>query len=739
MDNSVAYYFPYGTSGISRNKTSFLTPHEIVEIKVNEKLIRRLLGLVDGQKKWSEVTKYLSEWNSRTIDSFCNHLVDLGILVDARRIGSSILAYTNNPSYFTTENFSDEKALAFAIKARDIHRTEATKELSLRKRVEVIHSSFSERRSNRSFGNVSVSAKDISSLLWHAYGITLSDGIDHRVVPSAGALFPLAIHLVLLKDTDELDQGIYKVEYPEVNEVGFVRLESESLILKERIFIDPMTVHNATGYIVISSDLDLAELKYGPRSLRYALIESGHVAQNIGLAASALGVQLVEIGGFFEAAVKGLLMSENQPLITCVFGSQPEGTLDDPIKRPQSMSVQWSPYNSMAPYQLPFTMAFARSNDLGDEQGWSCGRSKNPQLALLKASVEAQEWLACGLVDPRVQSGSFNQISNAINPKDVIKFHPNQYRLKNFPYVKFADDMICEWKEVQDYSNGESSYVMCDQIYFPYRPATERGLCYGANSSGCAAHTSLELACQGAALEIVERDAFMITWVNQLLTPTIKKDSLPEYLQRRISSIEEQGFEVAVKDISLDLAPVVLIIAQNKKMTYTTVAAASSFDREEMIDHALMEVESSIYCRYVYGKSKKVSVGSIDKTEDHGKLYEVQEYYQKADCYFLKNKDIAMSEIGNSLSANSWCEFIDNLKKRGLRMHFADLSAKSHAGIRSDLHIVKCIIPGIIPMSFGYREEPLGMPRIYQLPVSLGLTCRPLMDRNLVKFPHPFT
>lgn len=55
------------------------------------------------------------------------------------------------------------------------------------------------------------------------------------------------------------------------------------------------------------------------------------------------------------------------------------------------------------------------------------------------------------------------------------------------------------------------------------------------------------------------------------------------------------------------------------------------------------------------------------------------------------------------------------------------------------LKTVKVFIPGIVPISFGYGVEPLGMKRIYDLPVKLGLLDRPKSYRQLEKFPHPYT
>ena len=47
--------------------------------------------------------------------------------------------------------------------------------------------------------------------------------------------------------------------------------------------------------------------KYGLRGYRFALLEAGHAAQNLLLAATALRVPALPLGGFFDARVEALL------------------------------------------------------------------------------------------------------------------------------------------------------------------------------------------------------------------------------------------------------------------------------------------------------------------------------------------------------------------------------------------------------------------------------------------------
>ena len=71
------------------------------------------------------------------------------------------------------------------------------------------------RRSIREFSDEALSLKEVSQILWAAYGITearshptfLRGGL--RTAPSAGALFPLDIYLVA-GNIDGLEAGVYK-------------------------------------------------------------------------------------------------------------------------------------------------------------------------------------------------------------------------------------------------------------------------------------------------------------------------------------------------------------------------------------------------------------------------------------------------------------------------------------------------------------------------------------------------
>jgi ribosomal protein S12 methylthiotransferase accessory factor len=56
-----------------------------------------------------------------------------------------------------------------------------------------------------------------------------------------------------------------------------------------------------------------------------------------------------------------------------------------------------------------------------------------------------------------------------------------------------------------------------------------------------------------------------------------------------------------------------------------------------------------------------------------------------------------------------------------------------------DLHAVKVLIPGTLPMTFGHRHRRIsGLPRLLEAPHRLGYTRRSLTEDELNTEPHPF-
>lgn len=122
---------------------------------------------------------------------------------------------------------------------------------------------LARRRSVREYGPPPLDLDDLGALLWAAAGVTArQSGFALRTAPSAGGLFPIE-HYVIANSVTGLAPGVYH-------------------------------------YAVLDRALEL--LRGG-----YILLDAGHIAENVALAAVALGLGSCQIAAFFDDEAAALL------------------------------------------------------------------------------------------------------------------------------------------------------------------------------------------------------------------------------------------------------------------------------------------------------------------------------------------------------------------------------------------------------------------------------------------------
>jgi len=174
-----------------------------------------------------------------------------------------------------------------------------------------------QRRSVREYANLPLTLEDVSQLLWAAQGITTQWG--GRTAPSAGALYPLEVYLVV-GNVENLAPGVYKYK-PERHELVKVRDDDVREELAKAA-LGQIWVKEGAIDIVIAAVYERTTKKYGDRGVRYVHMEAGHAAQNIYLQADALNLGMVTVGAFYDDRVKDILgmPSNENPLYVIPVG-----------------------------------------------------------------------------------------------------------------------------------------------------------------------------------------------------------------------------------------------------------------------------------------------------------------------------------------------------------------------------------------------------------------------------------
>ena len=177
-----------------------------------------------------------------------------------------------------------------------------------------IEQALSERRSVRDYSNAPLTLAEISQLLWAAQGITHPSG--YRTAPSAGALYPLEVYLVV-GNVEDLPAGVYLYD-PEKH---LLKLVSEGDIRSELsdAALGQEPVENAAAVIIIAAVFERTTGKYGDRGIQYVHMEVGSAAQNIYLQAVSLDLGTVFIGAFDDEEIKEVVGLQDQEQPLCIM------------------------------------------------------------------------------------------------------------------------------------------------------------------------------------------------------------------------------------------------------------------------------------------------------------------------------------------------------------------------------------------------------------------------------------
>ena len=187
------------------------------------------------------------------------------------------------------------------------------------------------RRSRRVFADGPIARDVLAALLQAGYGVTRvlppedeRPALPLRAVPSGGALYPLELYAGVVR-VDDLEPGLYHFDplWP-----GLEVLRS-SLAADELATLStyPEIASSCSVIIFVAAIFGRARFKYGLRGYRFALLEAGHVAQNVTLAAASLGLAAVPLGAFYDRRTDtflGLDGVNESTVYAIALGPEPE-------------------------------------------------------------------------------------------------------------------------------------------------------------------------------------------------------------------------------------------------------------------------------------------------------------------------------------------------------------------------------------------------------------------------------
>jgi len=335
----------------------------------------------------------------------------------------------------------------------------------------------------------------------------------------------------------------------------------------------------------------------------------------------------------------------------------------------------------------------------------------------------------------------------ALCPEAFSLFADWQYAQEKFPFKQFTLDTKVHWVDGFSLPDGEVVFLPAEMVYLGYDARKEGASIGYSTSSGLACGPTVEEAILSALLEAIERDAFMLTWLNRLSLPAVDLTTDSMVANEIAQQLTPAGLQHSVIDMSIFCGvPTALGIVRNvnSELGVFTVGAASATNLSSATRKALLEAyQTRTWARSTQleqpRRSFQPDFGDIRTFDDHILFYAHAKNARHVAFLDATESQVSLKSTRPIEGDNAFDRIVaiaHRLKTKGLTAYAVDVTSPDIR--QAGLYVVKVIIPEFCQLSAGHFWRFLGGKRLYHAAYELGLRASPLTKDELNPYPHPF-
>lgn len=374
----------------------------------------------------------------------------------------------------------------------------------------------------------------------------------------------------------------------------------------------------------------------------------------------------------------------------------------------------------------------------------------------LAAVGEAIERYCISYLPNSTKVGSYEELSQSepcVDPRQFHFFAEPQYSDPAFPFSKFDEKTRIAWSEGVNLRTGQRALLPSQMIYMSSWVGLEpepANITYGT-SNGLAAHLSAAQACLSGLFEIVERDAFVLTWYSQLSMPILPVDFSPRVERFWLKHVAPTGLTAFLVNLSsINQCPTVMAIVLNEATPVAefAIGAASA----ATIESAAMKATVESFQTRAWVKAEQRAdntlapdcdwMNEIRSFDDHVRLYSDSESKDlRREISFLYNGPVEDGdpfqwdlEGAGPVDIVEKIIYLDRLRDNDF--YLVDCTSPDMVDER--VRVIKVISPQLLQLDAGYATRFLGHPRIYNGAFDHGLLPSRLGYDDINHLPHPF-
>ncbi|AZM93498.1 bacteriocin biosynthesis protein SagD [Streptomyces sp. W1SF4] len=351
-------------------------------------------------------------------------------------------------------------------------------------------------------------------------------------------------------------------------------------------------------------------------------------------------------------------------------------------------------------------------------------------------------------------TGSLNGFgARAVDPRVVGLYSEAFYR--DNPRVRpFDPDREIPW--VWGWSLRDREPRLVPEVLTYYHAPGLENRFVQESSNGCASGGSLAEAAYFGLMEVVERDAFLLTWYGRQPLPEIDPATSSRPSTRAmVDRLALYGYRARFFDTRIGFPiPVVTAVAERfdggpGRMCF---GAGAGLDPESALDSALCEIATDAV--NLPGRTERdeerlramaADFDLVTALHDHPLVYGVPEMGRHADFLLRGPSRGPLRPVSSLLGpegvsddvAVDLARCVEAVAAGGFDVVVVDQTLPEQRAL--GLHTVSVLVPGLLPIDFGWsRQRALGMPRMRTALREAGLRGRDLEPADLNPAPHPF-
>lgn len=377
----------------------------------------------------------------------------------------------------------------------------------------------------------------------------------------------------------------------------------------------------------------------------------------------------------------------------------------------------------------------------------SCGKGVSEEDAMLGALGEAVErYCASHAAMKRTRRAPMQQPGGeAISPLDFVLYSEAQYARSDFPFRPWQPDDNLLWAEMNELGSASGAWVPAAFVYLNSPSDQTQDFLCPMNSNGFAAGPDLTRALRSAALELLERDAFVVTWLNRLPVPEIDFAAVEGIIGDIRSAYERGGAEVRAFLLATDQpvsAVMALVVDRTGDGPAAMIGLGCEFDRRKALQKALFEVcqlHELLRRKHEEGAAKRLnSYADVTTMEEHAAYFFRQDHLFEFDFLLHHGRKVGI-DGPSSLPPVTVDDDLKTLQTAlaasGCRFLYRDLTTPDLEAY--PIRVARVLITQLQPLHFGHGMQRLGGRRLYELPKKLGFGDTVFSEATLNPCPHP--